>query len=522
MREHLGGVRLRITLVATVVTGIAVLVASSWLLRTVDNNLTDNLHSQAEDRLTAVRTALEAGAEPGDLNLSALGPDVFLQVISGGQVAAATPGIAGLRPLYTYTPDGNLVRIDTGAKGEAGGAMSGPLTITRQQVEGPAGSFSLLAASPVSSVQSSVDAVQEGLTVAFPLLVAAVGALAWVLAGRALRPVESIRAQVEAITGSTLDRRVPVPRSSDEVARLATTMNAMLDRLEDASTRQQRFVADASHELRSPVAAIRTELEVALLTSAPDGWPTVAERLLAEEARLEAVIADLLLLASLDEAVGGEEVPIDLAELVQEEARRRVPDREGVSIEVEPSAAAVVLGNRTQLRRAITNLLDNAGRHARTTVRVTVHPRDDRVRVLVDDDGPGIPEEDRLRVFERFTRLDGHRARDGATGGAGLGLSLVQRIAALHHGTAAIDTAPLGGARVVLDLPHHHPEAANPKGATRRRPGAAGSRRTGQTEVRGTAPPGRGSAAPNLVGQMTLGAPDPHDGSRVPPTPIRR
>ena len=452
MLEHLRGVRLRITLVATVVTGIAVLLASGWLVRTVDSSLTDGIHNRAQDRLEAVKDALEAGHDPNELNLAALGPDVFLQIISDGQVAAATPGLAGLRPLYTYTPDGGLVRVGTSG---VAGAPTGDLTITREEVDGPNGTYNLLAASPVDSVQRSIDAVREGLLVAFPLLVLAVGTLAWVLAGRALRPVESIRAQVEAITGSTLDRRVPVPRSSDEVARLAATMNAMLDRLEDASTRQQRFVADASHELRSPVAAIRTELEVALLTSAPDGWPAVAERLLGEEARLEAVIADLLLLASLDESDGGEQVTIDVAELVREESRRRVPDRDGVGIEVESPGPAVVHGNRTQLRRAVTNLLDNAGRHARTTVRITVHRRDGHVRVLVDDDGPGIPEDDRERVFERFTRLDGHRARDGATGGAGLGLSLVRRIAQLHHGTATIDTAPLGGARVVLDLPEH-------------------------------------------------------------------
>lgn len=463
MGDRLRGVRIRLTLVATVVTGVAVLLASSWLLRTVDHTLTANLHTQAEERLGAVRAALEAGADPRDLDLSALGGDVFLQVISDGRVAAATPGLAGLRPLYTYDADGNLVRISGSA--EAGGAVgpggvgpgTGPLTITREEVDGPRGSYNVLAASPVSSVQRSVDAVEEGLFVAFPLLVGAVGALAWVLAGRALRPVESIRSQVEAISGSTLDRRVPVPSTGDEVARLATTMNAMLDRLEEASARQQRFVADASHELRSPVAAIRTELEVALMTAGADDWPAIATRLLGEEARLEAVIADLLLLASLDEGVAGELVPIDVFELVQEEARVRVPDREGVGIEVEPGPAARVHGNRTQLRRAVTNLLDNAGRHARTTVRVSVHQRDGRVRVLVDDDGPGIPEADRERVFERFTRLDAHRARDGATGGAGLGLSLVRRIVQLHHGTVLVDDAPLGGARVALDLPELPP-----------------------------------------------------------------
>ena len=230
-------------------------------------------------------------------------------------------------------------------------------------------------------------------------------------------------------------------------------MNAMLDRLEDASTRQQRFVADASHELRSPVAAIRTELEVAQRTARPDDWPQVADRLLIEEARLEAVIADLLLLASLDEAAGGDDVVVDLTELAEEEARRRAPERAAVVIEVDAPAPALVSGRRMQLRRALANLLDNAGRHARTTVRLSVHERDGRVRVLVDDDGAGIAEADRERAFERFTRLDDHRARDGAPGGSGLGLSLVRHIAEGHGGTATIDTAPLGGARVVLDLP---------------------------------------------------------------------
>ena len=189
-------------------------------------------------------------------------------------------------------------------------------------------------------------------------------------------------------------------------------MNAMLDRLEDASARQQRFVADASHELRSPVTAIRTELEVAQRTATPEEWPAVAERLLAEEARLEAVIADLLLLASLDEgAPMPDSVLVDLADEAREEARRREPDRAAVTIEVDAPAPALVQGSRMQLRRALANLLDNAGRHAGTSIRLSVHERDGRVRVLVDDDGPGIAEAERERVFERFVRLDEHRAR---------------------------------------------------------------------------------------------------------------
>jgi signal transduction histidine kinase len=459
MRERLGSVRLRITLVAMVVTGIAVYLAGAWLVASVRDSMTSRVHSTAAEQLDLVRDAIEAGRPPQDLDLAAIVPGAFVQIVdNAGRIANATPGIGRSPSLYAVSSRGDVIRVDPE---DAIGLLRGKLTVTRQQVSGPFGAYTILAASPLDPVARSVDATEDALKVTLPLLVAAVGLLAWILAGRALRPVESIRSQVEAITGSTLDRRVPVPQSGDEVARLATTMNAMLDRLEEASHRQQRFVADASHELRSPVAAIRTELEVAQRTAHAEDWPAVAERLLAEEARLEAVIEDLLLLASLDEVGSrGEQVPIDLVELAEEEARRRAPERAGVAIEVEPGPAALVLGNRTQLRRAVTNLLDNAGRHARTTVRVAVHHRDGRVRLLVDDDGPGIPEEDRDRVFERFTRLDAHRARDGATGGAGLGLSLVRRIAQLHHGTASVDDAPLGGARVVIDLPELPPSAA--------------------------------------------------------------
>jgi signal transduction histidine kinase len=440
----LRSVRLRITVAATVVTGLAMLGAGAWLLHTVDSSLTTRLHNAVDERLASLRDAIEEGRSPDELNLTADGDALYYQVLSPqGRVLAATGDRAFSIPI--------------GGGPDAVGIPPGSVVIGTEEADTPAGTFEVVAAGTLDPVHRSVRTVQQGLLVSFPLLLGAVAVLAWLLAGRALRPVEAIRMEVESITGSTLDRRVPVPRSGDEVSRLAQTMNAMLDRLEDASTRQQRFVADASHELRSPVTAIRTELEVAQRTAAPHEWPQVADRLLAEEARLEAVITDLLLLASLDESAASEQVVIDVAELATEEARRRAPDREGVAIEVEAPAGSLVHGSRTQLRRAVVNLLDNAGRHARSTVRLSVHQRDGRVRVLVDDDGPGIPEADRERVFERFTRLDEHRSRTGTSGGAGLGLSLVRRIAELHAGTATVDTAPLGGARLVVDLPAHTP-----------------------------------------------------------------
>ena len=436
-------VRVRITLVATLVTGVAVLIAGTWIARAVEDSLTDSLLDADRARLAVLGDAIERGRDPSDLDLAGL-QENYVQVVVNGRVLRASPPLAGLPP------------IDETTRYFGTELPPGDVAVSQQRYRSvDLGEVRLIAVSPLDSVQRSVDAVQEGLLIAFPLLVGVVALLAWGLAGRALRPVEAIRTEVESISGSTLDRRVPVPPSGDEVARLARTMNAMLDRLEDASSRQQRFVADASHELRSPVTAIRTELEVAQRTATAEEWPAVAERLLAEEARLEAVIADLLLLASLDEnAPLPDPVLVDLADEAREEARRREPDRAAVSIDVDAPKPAFVEGSRMQLRRALANLLDNAGRHAGTSIRLSVHERDGRVRVLVDDDGPGIAEADRERVFERFVRLDEHRARPSAgTAGSGLGLSLVRRIAERHHGTARVDTAPLGGARLVLDLP---------------------------------------------------------------------
>jgi signal transduction histidine kinase len=272
------------------------------------------------------------------------------------------------------------------------------------------------------------------------------------IVGRALRPVEAIRAEVEAISESTMHRRVPEPGSGDEVDRLARTMNAMLDRLETSSVRQRRFVSDASHELRSPIAAMRTQLEVALQPAGAGfaDWPQVATSVLAEEARLEDLVTDLLLLASIDEQSlrADEATPVVALRAVagaQADRSRRVPVELS---EGEPVAVAV---RRDLMERVIANVVDNAARHARSGVRVIVSQRDHRARLVVDDDGPGIPQEDRTRVFERFARLDDARARDG--GGAGLGLALVKAIVERHGGRVSIDDSPLGGARVIVELP---------------------------------------------------------------------
>ena len=221
----------------------------------------------------------------------------------------------------------------------------------------------------------------------------------------------------------------------------------MLDRLEESSLRQRRFVSDASHELRSPVASIRAQLEVALRKGDAADWNAVAGRVLEEDARLEDAVAELLELARAEEGAPLDQADVDLDELVLEEARRE----RRVAVDTTKVSAGRVQGSATQLARAVRNLLDNACRHAERRVDVTLAPHDGSVRLTIDDDGPGVAPEDRERVFDRFTRLDEGPRRDA--GGVGLGLSMVRVIVERHGGHVGVDEAPIGGARFTVTLP---------------------------------------------------------------------
>ncbi|MEU1949376.1 HAMP domain-containing sensor histidine kinase [Streptomyces sp. NPDC059474] len=283
-------------------------------------------------------------------------------------------------------------------------------------------------------------------------LVLFVAGLTWLLVGRALRPVAAMRREFTEITERDLHRRVPVPRARDEIHRLARTMNATLDRLHRAMTRQRQFVADASHELRSPIAAVRAQLELVLARPSRTDWPAAVHKALRDTDRLQAVASDLLLLARLDAQEAPRTAAVDLGALAAEEVRRH-PD--ALTLAGEQERAAVVTGSRVQLSRLLTNLADNARRHTRTTVSITVAVRAGQVELAVDDDGPGIPEADRERVFERFTRLDDARARQD--GGTGLGLAIANDIAHAHGGSLTVLTSPRGGARLLLCLPRTDP-----------------------------------------------------------------
>ncbi|MGW7336565.1 sensor histidine kinase [Streptomyces sp. NPDC054808] len=280
------------------------------------------------------------------------------------------------------------------------------------------------------------------MLIGFPLLLAVVAWVTWLVTRRALRPVEGIRREMAAITASEdLARRVPVPGTHDEVARLASTTNETLAALESSVERQRRFVADASHELRSPIASLRTQLEVAAAHPELLDLDGAVE----DTVRLQRLAADLLLLARLDAGERPADARVDLAALAREAAEGRT----GVS--VRGDAAVRVAGSRGQLGRVLANLLDNAQRHARSAVEVSVRRDGEAAVVAVADDGEGVPAADRERIFERFVRLDAARSRDD--GGAGLGLAIARDVAVRHGGTLTVHDAPAGGALFELRLP---------------------------------------------------------------------
>jgi signal transduction histidine kinase len=293
-------------------------------------------------------------------------------------------------------------------------------------------------------VERTVKLFAVALAAGSLVVVALVGLTTWWALGRALRPIEGINREVEAISAADLGRRVPAPGTFDEIDRLAATMNAMLERLDASAERQRRFTADASHELRSPLAAMRIQLEVALAHPDTADWVTTGLDVLADHGRVERLAQDLLVLARLDAGPAHLAFErVDLGDIADEEIGRRppVPALTRVGSRIPPCG---VLGDRAQLGRMVRNLLDNAERHARHRVEVTVAHEPDSVVLRVSDDGPGIAPADRDRIFERFTRLDAARANDD--GGNGLGLAIVHEIAITHAARVVVADRPGGGA----------------------------------------------------------------------------
>ncbi|MDQ6526803.1 HAMP domain-containing sensor histidine kinase [Nocardioides sp. LHD-245] len=439
-----GSVRLRTTLAAVLVVAVALVVGVAALILTVRASLHDAAETTAEQRVADLVAQVEtsgppratAGVEAGEEEDDDEDPeDVVWQVVGpGGQLVAADPSLRGRIP----GGDDDVVELP-GAEHRYVVAVD----------DADDGSVVTVAVS-LEDVDETTTALAAPLLLGTPLMLLVVGATTWLVVSRALRPVERIRAEVELISGSSLERRVPEPPARDEVGRLARTMNQMLARLQGARDRQEEFVADASHELRSPLASIRQAAEVA--HAHPGALPEgeLADTVLEEALRMQALVDQLLALARAgDTRARSPWVDVDLDDLVLADARRI--GRDDLAVDTRGVGPGRVRGDAVALAQVVRNLVDNAARHAGSRLALTLRTTDGAVVLTVEDDGLGVPEADRARVFERFVRLDDARTRDA--GGSGLGLAIVREVVADHGGSVAVDRGELGGARFVVRLP---------------------------------------------------------------------
>ncbi len=438
-------VRLRTTVAAMLVVAIALLAGAFALVSMVRASLSDGLETTAEQRATTLADQIESTGPPSaeraddDDDLESDEPeDLVWQVTdSTGTVVRSS------QPLGTSLP------TEDSEKAKVPGAEHRYVVVTEDAEAAGGQEYVVSVAVSREDVDDSTAALVPPLLVGLPLVLLLVGGTTWVVATRALAPVERIRREVEQITGDRLDRRVPEPRSRDEIHRLALTMNQMLGRLEDSRYRQQQFVADASHELRSPIASIRQNAEVA--RAHPGALPEgeLASAVLEESMRMQRLVEQLLFLTRADEGVVVRATrDVDLDDLALAEARR--VGRSGLGVETAGVGAGRVRGDQGALAQVLRNLVDNAARHAEEKMAVSVRENANCVELTVEDDGPGIPEAQQERVFERFVRLDEARARDA--GGSGLGLAIVKEIVVAHGGTVSVSTSGLGGARFVVRL----------------------------------------------------------------------
>lgn len=456
------GLRSRLTIAATALVAVALAAGGLLLVVGLRAALVGSLDAAALQRARDVAELVDRGqlSDP----IPVVGGTAAVQVVNAaGQVLAVSPGADHLVAIVERQ---DLPSMRDGAARDVDGARMG-ISDRLRVVAAPAGTDAaprtVLVAVSLGQVTDTVSLVATATAVTVPVLVLAFALLCWLLAGSVLRPVAELRRGADEITGTGAARRLPVPAAVDEIHRLAGTLNDMLDRLGAASTRQRTFVADAAHELRNPLAAVRTQLEVARRHPSAAGWEETADGVLADVARLSRLVDDLLLLARLDDAGqaprmnaaardsrgGPHVVAVDLVDIATSAAAGQRSGRVPVAVAQE-AGPAVVDGDADALARVVANLVDNAVRHARTSVTLDVRTQDGMAELVVLDDGPGVAAADRERVFERFTRLDEGRGRDA--GGSGLGLAIVRELVRAHGGDVVLSDAD-PGLRAVVRLP---------------------------------------------------------------------
>lgn len=432
---------------------VVVLVVGSILIRDVAQRQTvDRADVVARQMVQDVSTQRYKGSIPVSE------PIVRMQVVdrASDEVLASSDAVRGLPPLTDEEPEDGFRLSTTVCTGIAGGEDGDCFVVVGYAVDDSAyGDVTVLTAAPTPGFLAT-HTLEIVLVGAAALLAAGTGLVIWYGVGRALRPVRHISSEMEHITASALHRRLPVPDSDDEIAELARTANESLERLETSVTRQRRFVSDASHELRSPITGMRTKLEVEL--SDPDPDARARERLLtgllSDAERLENIVFDLLELARMETGAPAVRKRVDLTALVATEFsdHRRYP-----GLRTHTSEPVYVEVNRLRIVRVLTNLVTNAERHAKSRIDLYVGHEGDSAVVEVHDDGSGVPDKDRERVFGRFARLAESKERD--PGGSGLGLPISREIVQVHGGTLTAGHSDLlGGALFTVRMPLAPPE----------------------------------------------------------------
>ncbi|GLZ13682.1 hypothetical protein Acsp04_39170 [Actinomadura sp. NBRC 104425] len=444
MRLRPRSIRARDTLVAAVLAAVAfglVAVGMDLVLRASTENRLLQETQLAGRRISAmVRDGTLVGQVPDET-----GGRVLIQVVApGGNILGATKSAARYPRLsHTWPPADQRVQDMVQCPDDP--RLPRCMVVEAIRVDTSFESVVVYAARPLPGYLVN-GLLEAGLTGAVLALTAAAAWITWRIVGRTLRPVEQIRLQLAEISATDLSRRVPQPSGEDEIAELARTANGTLDRLERAVARQRQFASDASHELRTPLAGLRANLEDAAMHPDDTDMREAIRSALRDIDRLQTIVTDLLLLARIGTG-GAVQEPIDLAELTAAELGRRSTRLE-VTTDLAPDVR--VRGVRMQLERLLGNLLDNAERYAASRVHVEVARRGTTALLRVTDDGSGIPDVDRERIFERFTRLDSARSR--GTGGTGLGLAIAREIAQAHGGSLRVEDWPRG-ARFALLMP---------------------------------------------------------------------
>lgn len=505
--------RARTTTAATAVVAVALVAAGLIVLVVLRDNLVESASTQAEHTARDIADRIGRGTDFAALRFPDPDDEPVQIVAPDGRVLAADDELRGRRPMADFGPyaaeesgpddepeddeeenddeadaDDADDESDEGSDEESGGDAT-PDAATAAGVAVPPGSavaaapsttdavlgeaylrvgdastpdhfrvaalaattadgqpVTVYAGAALDTADSAVADARRAMLLGLLPVLAVVSVVTWFVTRRALRPVEAIRRELAEIMHGDLSRRVPEPPARDEIALLAATTNDTLAALEQSADRQRRFIADAAHELRSPIASLRAQLEVA------QAHPELLELdgLVGDTVRLEHLATDLLLLARLDAGERPRPGRVDMTALIADELSRRTGDRVPVEA-VLPDEPVVLTGSSTQLARVLGNLVDNAQRHTATLVRVALEYADGAAMLVVADDGAGVPEADRERIFQRFVRLDEARSRD--EGGAGLGLAIVRDVVERHGGSIRVENGVPGGARFAVTIP---------------------------------------------------------------------